>query len=82
MNMRADYGLAHECISFYSALQSGAVCIGSPKDSTKMQNPAVKSGACKSWGRKESLPMILLVLTVLLIFLRKRRTKLKIELEI
>jgi hypothetical protein len=48
-----------------------------------MQNPLYKSGVCKStWSRKGDRYIIILMLFVLLVLLRKRRTKLKIEIDL
>jgi len=80
--MRIANSPAHKVTSFYFRVRRGRFAselFGTPP---KMQNPADKSGACKSWGRKESLPMILLVLTVFLILLRMRRIRLRIEIDL
>jgi hypothetical protein len=73
----------HESISFYFtlAVQRGLHGAGSGLH-IKCKTPLGKSGACKSWGRKEDLPMILLVLIVILLLLRTRKTRLKFEIEL
>ncbi len=48
-----------------------------------MQNPAVRGGVANSTGEwKEVIDMILLALLLILILIGKKRTKLKIELDL
>ena len=47
-----------------------------------MQNPAVRGGVANPLEWKEVIEMILLVLFVFLVIVRKKRTKLKIELDL
>ena len=47
-----------------------------------MQNPADKSGVCKSTGLERRYLMVLLVLFLILILLRKRGTKIKFDIEL
>jgi hypothetical protein len=49
----------------------------------KCKTPLFKSGVCKStWSKKGDRFMIILMLFVLLVLLRKRRTKRKIEIDL
>jgi hypothetical protein len=47
-----------------------------------MQNPADKSGAANSGAERRAPTMVLLMLTVFLLLLRKKRSKLKIEIDL
>jgi len=65
-------------------LLRSAVC---PMDLAKasglqMQNPAVSAGFADSAGVERRLPMDLLVLLLILVLLRKRRTKLHIDINV
>ena len=47
-----------------------------------MQNPAIASGVCKSTRSRKGDRMVYLMLVVFLVLFRKRRTKLKIDLDL
>ena len=61
----------------------GPVCIGVNYELRKCKTPLKKSGVCKSTrSRKGDRNMVYLMLVVFLSYLRKRRTKLKIDLDL